>query len=311
MLSFFTELFTRILILGEWKVKGKFLVPIPPGCQDLIRAARAAVNNGEREKALEMWTDSISTFPKNWLASPDGLSVMLDLGRLDEAEEVMRDALTYQPKAPFVLQSRIRIAKLRGEIGEAVKRCYVLWRKSPKNVENVLKVADLLVGLGKPEEAEHILENCVFASHGFVLARRARLAAARHDWIAAERLWDERLAMATVDEMSKLGAAVCYKELGKFEKAEATLFSALQDPAPSVEVWLEKARLSERKEDWPEAVRCWKDVRLRFPRNVEGYLGGARSLMKTGLREDAEAVMDEGRAKLPDDTRRFSTLELG
>jgi len=62
----------------------------------------------------------------------------------------------------------------------------------------------------------------------------------------------------------------------------------------------EYANVAARQTLWDEAALRWADVRARFPRDKSGFLGGA-SVLKAQFRlDEAERLLDEGIALLPD-----------
>jgi tetratricopeptide (TPR) repeat protein len=276
---------------------GRLTIPAP--CQEMIRSARAHLDIGERDDALSIWRNATAQFPKQWLSAPPGLSVMLDLKQYDQAEEVMRAALSYEPKSPIILRSLVQTARMRGDIDEAVERCYQLRKLLPVSAESLLDIADLLIGLKKSAEAEKLLENSSFVFKEKVCRKLAELAMGRQDWGTAVKRWEE-IAATSNAFAPILGAAICYKELEQFDSARAILVAALQRSAPPADIWLELARLAERMEEWSEAARLWHDIRLRMPQQLAGYTEGARVLIRLGQGSKARSVLRDAEVRFPD-----------
>jgi tetratricopeptide (TPR) repeat protein len=57
--------------------------------------------------------------------------------------------------------------------------------------------------------------------------------------------------------------------------------------------------------DWPEVIRRAAVVRERFPRNIYGYLAGARGLSEAGRFDEADALLEAAMRLMPRQSRVF------
>jgi len=133
-----------------------------------------------------------------------------------------------------------------------------------------------------------------------VAGEHAWLANHRRDWAEAVTRWEAFRQRFPNQQGGYTAGSVAFRELGRFEEAEALLQSALErfpgEQAPIVEhAWLAVAR-----RDWPEAIQRWGRVRKDFPEHVEGYLRGASALTEMRRYEEAEALLSKGMRRFPD-----------
>ena len=80
------------------------------------------------------------------------------LGRLDEAEEQLRAALSLDPKSAYALQNMASLAVKRERYGEALDLYRRLVEVSPRNPSAHHGVGTALYFLGRPAEALKALE---------------------------------------------------------------------------------------------------------------------------------------------------------
>ncbi len=74
----------------------------------------------------------------------------------------------------------------------------------------------------------------------------------------------------------------------------------MDNAADSERTAVAQAWAANARSDWPEALGCWEAIRMGFPDNPAGFLGGGVALRSAGRREEAEHLLDEGRERFPD-----------
>jgi len=90
----------------------------------LFEFARAALARGDWEAAIRRWQIAEERFPGSW-QSPQGAALALrGMGRLDDAERVLRVAIERFPDEPEPLFDLARLAEVRGDWDEVISR----WR---------------------------------------------------------------------------------------------------------------------------------------------------------------------------------------
>jgi predicted Zn-dependent protease len=96
-----------------------------------------------------------------------------------------------------------------------------------------------------------------------------------------------------------LGAALL--EADRLDEADAVLSEGVGRVLDDVWLRISWARAAAQRQDWPEAVRRWEEVRDRFPDATLWYGGLGVALLKAGRTEEAEAVLSEGVRRAPGD----------
>ena len=136
------------------------------------------------------------------------------------------------------------------------------------------------------------------------LAEAAVAAAKQGDWARAAQLWTDFCVLQPdhlggfAQRLVALGAA------GQPDLAEAELAAAMERMPDQFEIYAAGARLSEARNDWPQAEERWRTVLGRFPERVAALQGLLSALRNMRRFDDAEAVLSE-------EGRRFlSSFEL-
>lgn len=80
------------------------------------------------------------------------------------------------------------------------------------------------------------------------------------------------------------------------------------DPFASLETATAWAWTAYHAADWPESHRRWEGVRAAWPTYAPAFVHAATSLSQAGRKEAACALLQQGRALLPDDAQLLTTL---
>lgn len=207
----------------------------PPLAQR-VEAARARVQPGDRESLLHLVIELVeSGLAPEALAQLDVLEAvapgepraaywraraLVSLGRREEAEDVLRDAL-----APRALELRGELREERGALALALEDYLAAAAQAP-SIELDLRAARLHERLGRPDEALAILE---------AGARRSGAAVLRSEAVALARVaGDPGRALAHVDALLaaapsarvRVLRATILRDLGREVEARAELAQA-------------------------------------------------------------------------------------
>jgi tetratricopeptide (TPR) repeat protein len=271
----------------------------PNDPEHLFEFARAALARGDWEAAIRRWQIAEERFPGSW-QSPQGAALALQgMGRLDDAEAVLQVAIERFPDEPEPLFDLARLAEVRGDWEEAIRRWRVARARFPERWQCPLGEALGLRVLGRLDEAEAVLRAATqnFSDQSEPLFDYARVAEARGDWAEAIRRW----RVAGERPPCLLGEAACLRALGRLDDAEAVLTAAMErfpsEPGPL----FDHAKIAEARGDWTEAVRRWRAVGERFAERWEPPLGEALGLRALGRFDDAEAVLAAAMQRFPNE----------
>lgn len=87
-------------------------------------------------------------------------------------------------------------------------------------------------------------------------------------------------------------AAASLSELGRAEEAEAILARGIHIMPDDESLRIEYARLAERRQDWPEALKRWTDVHEIYG-HLAAVAGTATALMQLGRLDEAERLLSD------------------
>jgi tetratricopeptide (TPR) repeat protein len=191
---------------------------------------------------------------------------------------------------PFLLA---KAALERGKVEQAVAE----WEQARVLMPNaVLKshdTFDFLLALERYDEAEVMMqEGRKRFPHDFhYVTSLALLAQQRGDLTAAVERWANVRAFRRHDSEGYWRGAMCLRQLGRIDEAEALARRAIQ-VAPGREFgWLELARCAEQRKDWPEALARWRRAVERLPNLPLTAAGLGRLLLELERYDEAEAVL--------------------
>jgi tetratricopeptide (TPR) repeat protein len=261
---------------------------------DQIKLAQLSFKQGNREQAVEIWRQMRARFPFLSTTSKDGIDLALDLGCYDEAEALLQEGQRRYPRCePILIASRLaRLAFLRGDPDEAIRRCKVLLRKFPAAPEGYHLAASFLSSLGRHDEADAIMARGAskLSANFYIMERYARTAMQRRAWPEALRRWElmqDRFENIAVP----LGIARCLREMGRLAEAERLLTEAGAYLKPNDEFFVEMANLATAKRDFDAAIRCWQDAIRWNPFSAGAYTRGAAAMHKVGREAEADELL--------------------
>ena len=269
----------------------------------MMSNAEAAVRVGETDRAWQIWQRARGRFPNSTLTSPVGLSVLLDLNRVDEADALMREGLHRYPATQFFYQGYCQVAQRRRDHAACLVRAEAMRKRFPGNPLGYSFAANAFRSLGKREEAKAILQRGMAVINDSI-----------NLWLDAGQLaidageWTDGLAVYTkAGAVFKhiavpLGLATCLKGLGRYEEAEEVLREAQAGYPLASAPWAEMARLAESKGDWDTAATHWATVRRRFPMEPLGYLEGRRTLRELGRQAEIEPMLADASERIFEDS---------
>ena len=265
-----------------------------------VEAAQHALDRGEPGKAVEHWTKTRTRFPDLAMKSPAALDLMLDLGRFDEAEQMMREGQKSQPTQPAFPLGYARIAQRRGDIEEAVRRCEALLRKFPDCAAGYTLAADCLETLERRDDAEALLGRGVqklpkdfkiLCAHAMHAEQRGDFATALERWRLVERSDHPIVGILAIGR--------CLMALRRYAEAEEVLNEASERFPTNGYTVTSMARLHTLKGNADEAMRAWKLARERFPGLLAAYTGGAEAAREFGHDAEADEILREATERFP------------
>jgi tetratricopeptide (TPR) repeat protein len=270
---------------------------------DQLHLAKASFDNGAKEKSLRIWREMHMQYPDLSLTSAKALSLLIDLGRHDEAEALVKEGLRRYPRYKTIFAAAFaRIAYRRGDLDTAIARCEDLRRRFPRLPDGYSIAADCLTDKGRPADAEELLSRGVgkIPNDVDLCMRYAQAAVRRQDWKEGLKRWKtvwERFEPTS----GLLGEAECLTHMERYDEADTILIEACDRFSMNAWPFCQWAELPAIKGDISEAVRRWHFVLDRFPGFEHAYPKAVATLRGAGQETEADEVLRVGVTRFPED----------
>lgn len=177
----FTNLEERSLlsIVSDYKIERVFSGPISPSqavaeirkildprlavnqFRHELRLVSEARGNGDYTKALSLLSTVSEKSPRNLRISCEKAAIFLEMGRVDEAEDLLNDALQVDRNLPRLLHLRAKCALIKGDHEGAenlLRRSTIL---NPYHVDRLLAFGEVLLHQYKALEAKEVFDQVI------------------------------------------------------------------------------------------------------------------------------------------------------
>lgn len=247
---------------------------------------------------------------------------LMDLGRLDEAQDLFSHASRLDLDSPVPLIGIAKIAIARGQDQEAVAWLSNLLSQQAEHPYAKYLLAEAHQRLGETHEAAIVRQGSISVEpiwhddweieiaqsttgYNSTLESAQRQMTAERWRLASDRL--EKLRKYWPDDAAVLSAAArTSMELGRYEDALTAATSALQSPAlPSAQkTELEelRARTLSRLSRWSEAESAFVSLTQSHAENGDLWLELANAQLKQGKRDAAAASLEQAMQRQPTQT---------
>jgi tetratricopeptide (TPR) repeat protein len=247
---------------------------------------------GDRERALEVLREGIEKNPEQPEMRNVLAKALTELGKLDEADQVLVDAAKAfeTPQAWMQLASLRRQRRQLVEARDAIQRAIEL--SGDGNEDLRFQLADLQVDLGELEAAETLgqdLKEVAYRDH-----LQGRVLVERGEYEAAIPVLERSLAQWPNNAGARYTAARAAFELGRYDQARAQLLEAHRLDAKGNDAALLIARLHMIEGNTDQA-RWFAQRHLQFrgATGPEPFLIGARAAWAQRRPEEAKAFLEK------------------
>jgi tetratricopeptide (TPR) repeat protein len=153
---------------------------------------------------------------------------------------------------------------------------------------------DILLRLKRYDEADALMRERVRRISGdrFYLIGLARIAEEQGDIVEALKRWEIARDRTRDRPEGYLGCARCLSELDRLREAEDQFDSGLRRMLDKIPALLGRARISDRRADWPQSLLRWKDLAENHG-FATGFAFAANALSELGRVDEAEAYLSE------------------
>jgi tetratricopeptide (TPR) repeat protein len=266
-----------------------------------IETGEAAQAAGDVEHAVGVFAAARRQFPDSFVPGQRQAAALMQLGRFDEADAVLRDTLRHFPDEAGLAIDRAWVAQRRGDYADAARRWGHVRAQFPDFSVAYTAGAVCLRELRQLDEAEALLAEAMarFPDDPSPSIEHAWVAHARRDWSAAAQRWEVVHSNWPNIAAGFTGAAVALRELGQMAEAEAVLQDAVSRFPDDAGAAIEYAWTAHFARNWTAAVSRWEEVRAKLPSQPAGFTGGATALRELGRLAEAEALLQEAAERFP------------
>ena len=192
-----------------------------------VTLAKSAQKQGHVLRALKLWDQVATEFPgisDGYLGAAD---ILCQLGRLEDAQNVLLPAVRMFPSSLEVAQRNAWIAHYRKDWEESARRWQDIRQRFPQYAVGYLGGAATLQASGNLRRAEALIEEGLecFVDNFRLMMDRARFASMRHDYDEAVERFERIHALHPQEEQLYPGYASALVSAGKSKDADALLES--------------------------------------------------------------------------------------
>jgi predicted Zn-dependent protease len=191
----------------------------------------------------------------------------------------------------------------QGQREAALSLCAELYRRFPGHITAIVRAGELLVGLGRPAEADGLISIAVagLQPNEWLLRAHALIGRATGNLDEAELRF--RRLCETFPGFGPGRADFVHfllharRDIAAAEQEALSALAVLPN-----EVWVRShyAECAEVRGDHAEAHRRWHEVRGAHPNHIRAYQGEVHALLRSGKPSEAEQVVEEALRAQPD-----------
>ena len=265
---------------------------------------RAWVAHRRRDgaEAARRWEQVRRDHPEQLTGYTGAVATLRQAGQLDAAEALLAQARARFPDDPGPLVEGAWNAMARHDLDSALDQWRAVRDRAPGLWLGYSGGATALRQAGRLLEAEELLTVAMarFPDEPGLLTEFAWVAAARSDWAAAARRWED-LGSRFPDRVDAcLGQARALREMRAFDAADALLEAAMVRLPGNPHLAAEHAWVAHIRADWPQAAERWARIRAQFPDQPTAFVQGIAALRESGQSEEAEELATLARQRFPD-----------
>ena len=257
-----------LLVLGDFAELDKFTLAgskrFPKQPHYLEGYARSAERRRDFEEAVRRWETVRKKFAHRRLGYVSAVSDLRELGRLDEAEALLRQTMRHLPDDISVALEYARVAEARGTWDEAHRRWDAVRHRHPLGL---MGAAQALQKLGRTAEAEELLVQgrLRYPTEGEIAVINAGIAEETGNKEEARKRWNLVRQHFPLDRSACVQVLRFLRDQQEWADADALAKETIERFRNQDWPLDEYAKVAHGRRDWPEAARRWAALRQAFP----------------------------------------------
>jgi tetratricopeptide (TPR) repeat protein len=270
--------------------------------RNLVELASAATRARNWSEALRLWQTARNRFPDIELMWAGEAGALRELGRLDDAEQLLTVATGQFPSSAALGADWARIAQLRLDWVQALARWEAVQSGYPDRVDGHLGVGISLRELRQFDASDAVLSKAIeiFPENSHLRIAHAWVAHHRHDWEEALRRWEPIRSFYSDLIEGHFGVGTALRELRRFDESDAVLSKAIEIFPGNPHLRIAHAWVAHHRRHWEDALRRWNSVRVDFPENPVGFNGAGVVLRELRRLDAAEEMFSAAVTAFPD-----------
>lgn len=259
----------------------------------LVGLAHIARKRGDRRTSLSYFEAAAAVDPSQVSAKMEIVWDLRDLGRLDEAEPLLRSILAQQPDHSAALTTLGHLLRRRGDRLASVDYFQAALQSAPQLTSLKLEVALDLRELSRTDEAVAIYRSILDEqpNHFGALVGLGHLARRRGSRLASLEHFQAALAADPGQRAVKLEIAYDLRELSRFDEAETVLLSILEEQPVHFGALTALGHLARRRGNRSASLAYFEAARDADPSQSSVMVEIASDLRAIGKISEAEQVL--------------------
>ena len=302
----------------------------------------AQLELGRPQEAASTFRAALAELPNSRRLSLRAAQLLEHMGRLDEATEYAKKAISYDPPAAHLLLAQIAFKRGNLDVAEAEAREALAngdRRPAPRLIladvyiaqGNPYQAIDLLtrameegvvtdairaklaityVWIGRFDEAEKVLTGFETTNDLSLLMTFGRLAAARERWDDA-RIWFERALLVDPNNVkAKLDLGLIAMTQGRLPDAQKYLEEAVAGNPRSMEGWSVLGMVYARQGNAQRAIVAWERAREINPDIIDVLFNLGVAYAQLGRLPQAIQCLEDFAARAPEGQQKEQALTM-
>ena len=260
----------------------------------LFQEAQAFLQTGEAESAEAVCAGALDQYPDDVNLLCVSARALLGLRRFDEANTRIENALSIHPEFARAYSVRGELLLAKGELPAAVEAFQQALKLDPKRQNTRLRLGQVLVYMGRAEEALALKSKIIDSSQDNKDIAEAAEFEKVEKYSKAEKLY-RQILIRHPDNVSamRLWARLGIRQNHQYADAEVLLQQAVKLAPDFSLAWADLCSVQFEQDKFDDAIKNAKRLIKLEPRGPDGHIWLAAALSGAGHHQDAVESYDK------------------